>query len=267
MPYFTKTNVIYIPVYNCTATIVDVVKSIPSSLREQAQVVIVDNCSPDGTFDYIQQKMKDGVLPSDLIVLQTPENCGYAGSQKFMYSQLTKWPWVERVAMLHGDGQYPGSELTKFFDPSLAQFDVIYGYRTKGLPGEETPWSTYFIIKLLSLMESLVTGVFRREWHSGMVAYSARFLKRVDFDQVTKTPHIDGNLLFVSSHKEFKVTSVPIVKKYRELTAFEGHERRKYVMNVFKHMWEFRTRGTNHYLKAALVPSETTASPSAEKSW
>jgi hypothetical protein len=149
---------------------------------------------------------------------------------------------VQWVIMLHGDGQYAPELLEKYEPYFDSDFDVVYGYRSKAAYGkrEETPLMVWLLIKMLSFVESVVTGFWRREWHTGFVMYSTKFLRIVNMAALTETPHIDGHLLYASGLLGGKVAAVPIYKLYKELTAFEGEARRKYVFSVLRLMFQFK---------------------------
>lgn len=233
-----KKTVVYVPAYNCRDTIASVLRRIPAV--PDGVIFVLDNNSSDDTAAKALAEARSTPLALPLVVVRSEQNLGYAGSQKAAYGILRDLPSVERIIMLHGDGQYDPALIDRLLPLFGSTVDVAYGVRSRKDPKEETPLKTFLIIKVLSLIESLITGHFRREWHSGFVMYSARFLRRINLDALTSTPHIDGNLLFVGGLLRADVRPVAIYKLYRELTAFEGAERRKYVINVFKLMWKFR---------------------------
>lgn len=244
---FTRRLLIYVPAFNCEDTIVTLLQDIPASIRAISDIMVLDNCSTDDTVGQIITAVHEGRLGTDIRVLQTPRNLGYAGSQKVAYALACSCPAVKWIAMLHGDGQYP-AVLLKVFEPYLdSDAGIVYGFRSKvRYPRlEETPWLTWAMIRLLSICESVLTGVRRREWHSGFVMHSTRFLRSVDLLSLTSTPHIDGNLLFAAAMVAEHAVPVPIYKLYKRLTAFEGAARRQYVFDVLKLMVTFRKLGQN----------------------
>ncbi len=239
---FSRDVLVYVPCYNCESTIGSVLSGIPAEIQARAEVLIVDNFSSDRTAELALETSKSGRLTAPISIVRTRENLGYAGSQKLAYQLACASPSVRWVMMLHGDGQYD-PELLKGYLPLLSSpIGLAYGYRSKSKFGkrEETPLSTWFLIKSLSLVESLVTGEWRREWHTGFVMYSTRFLNKVSFREITNTPHIDGHLLFSAGVMGYSIAAVPIYKRYKELNAFEGWARIIYVFSVLKLMFEFR---------------------------
>lgn len=238
---FTKPILVYVPCFNCAGSAAQVIRQIPDIVARQAEVLLVDNHSPDDTGPVVALQLQDSPAHLPIRIIRTHQNLGYSGSQKLAYQLALACPLVEHIIMLHGDGQYP-PELTANFLPFRdAQCDVTYGYRSKTRYPfrEETPLLTFAAVRLLSIVESLATRVFRKEWHSGFVMYSSHFLRRVPFQVLTETPHIDGHLLYASSRFGARVKGMPIFKRYKNLKAFDGDERVHYVYNVLRLMFRF----------------------------
>lgn len=242
--HFTRRLLIYVPTYNCSDTIVDVLRSIPPPVQMLADLLVVDNCSEDGTAQVILEARRKGTIRADTIVVQPARNVGYAGSQKLAYSLACQSAAVEWVAMLHGDGQYPPQLLDKFAARLESTAGIVYGHRSKLMYPlrEETPITTWLIIRSLSLLESLLTGVFRIEWHSGFAMLATRFLRRLNLSALTSTPHIDGHLLFAAHALGESVETIPIYKLYKSLSPFDGLARRQYVYDVLRMMKSMRSR-------------------------
>jgi hypothetical protein len=144
--------------------------------------------------------------------------------------------------MLHGDGQYPPAllhELTPYID---SDYGLVYGFRDKSAHDQkdETPAGTYRIIKMLSALESFVTGHSRKEWHSGFVMYSTEFLSQVDLDGLTDSYHIDGHMQFVSGELGEKVKAIPIWKRYKNYEQLKGLNRLTYIFHVLRLLLVFR---------------------------
>ncbi len=215
-----------------------VLASIPDRVHAIADILVVDNCSQDGTATAVLAAQQAGTIRRDITVIQPSRNVGYAGSQKLAYSLACRSPAVQWVAMLHGDGQYPAELLDKHISRLDSKAGIVYGHRSKLWHPfrEETPIPTWVIIRVLSILESALTGVFRVEWHSGFAMHATRFLRSVNLSALTNTPHIDGHLLYAAHALRERVETVPIFKLYKSLSPFEGAARRQYVIDVLKMM-------------------------------
>ena len=237
---------IYIPAYNCADYIVGVIDEIPTKFWQIADILIIDNCSRDGTVERLQQARFDRRWPAPIHLIQPDTNLGYAGSQKLAYKIALESPSVQRVIMLHGDGQYPPELLTEFLPYIGSEDGVVYGFRDKSSypEKEETPQTTYWIIKVLSYLESLVTGFKREEWHNGFVMYSREFLSKVNLSALTGTYHIDGHMQFVSGELGEHVSAIPIWKRYKNYQQLKGLNRLTYIFHVLGLMVMFRVFGS-----------------------
>lgn len=237
---------IYIPAYNCADHVVRVLDEIPDSIWQLAEVLIVDNCSTDVTVQNIQRERGRARWPSPVHLIQPESNLGYAGSQKLAYSIALNSPAVKRIIMLHGDGQYPPELLEEYLPYLDSDHGVVYGYRDKSVypDKEETPVGTYRIIKILSALESFVTGHRRKEWHTGFVMYSREFLSQVDLAGLTDTYHIDGHLQFVAGELGQQVKAIPIWKRYKGYEPLKGLKRFTYIYHVLRLLLVFRMQKT-----------------------
>ena len=274
-PTLERPVVVYVPAYNCERFVVATLEEIPPEIWAFSEVVVVDNCSTDRTVETIQEANRDGRFPRKVHVVRTPQNTGYSGSQKMVYKLVLANPAVQWVVMLHGDGQYPPELLPDMILSTRKDAMVVYGHRDRSeFPKkEETPFIAYVVIRLLSAIESLVTGYPRREWHSGFVMYHRDFLAKVNLDALTTTPHIDGHLLFAAGVLGVRVRGLPIFKRYKGYEAFGGLERLWYIVNVFALLFRFRMeggdnlilRGTQALPECEVVdgPEAGTADPSA----
>lgn len=244
MVKFGRELVVYVPAYNCASSIVETLRKIPSEIALRAEILVVDNCSSDGTSEKVREFCTSGALRAPLQLIRTKQNVGYSGSQKLAYGIVSGHETVRSVIMLHGDGQYPPELLSEYLPYLDGAYGVVYGYRSKKKFGqrEETPLLAWSVIRALSILESAVTGHKCQEWHSGFVMYSTKFLRRLNLDELTGTRHIDGHLQFEAGCRGEKIKAIPIYKLYNDLVPFDGAARRRYVMDVLRLMFEFRSQ-------------------------
>ncbi len=231
MIILVKEIVIYIPSYNCENYIEDVISGIPDELHDLIECLIIDNCSTDDSVSTIISLIKNNNLPFKITLVQTNHNLGYSGSQKLAYQIVINSKKVKKVIMLHSDGQYPPRLLLKLKPLFNSNSAVISGYRSKLKyhSQEETPLITYSFVKILSIIENLLTGFKFKEWHSGFVMYSIEFLKKIPIKNLTSSRHIDGEILICAGMLQEQVISIPIYKLYRRHVKFSGFGLLNYV--------------------------------------
>ena len=245
-PALTRRFLLYVPAYNCADKVVPLLQEIPEKYWSLADILVIDNCSSDGTADQVVAANAAGAFPRPVHVIQPTENLDYAGSQKLAYKLALRSPSVQWVIMLHGDGQY-ATDLLSLLEPYYeSDYDIVQGYRSKKVFGskEETPWTTYSVIKVLNAFESWVLGVPLWEWHSGFVMYATSFLRQIDLNRITRARHIDGHLLFAASAIGGKVKAVPIWKRYRDYPGYHMPGRVLYTFTVFRLIARWRWQKT-----------------------
>lgn len=232
---FKKKILIYLPCYNCADYVLDTIQNIPSEFHAIIECLVIDNQSSDGTARLVADAIANNQFQFPVHIIQPTENVGYAGSQKLAYSiaRLASPP-VNKIIMLHGDGQYD-PVLLKYLLPYLDQdLAIVNGYRDRRTypEKEETPLLTYRIIKLLNVLENIFTGLREKEWHSGFAMYSTEFLSKLPLEKLTPTRHIDGELLMCANKLGLNHESIPIYKRYRGYVSFGGAPMLRYVFNV-----------------------------------
>lgn len=248
-PLFDKPLLVYVPCYNCEEHVAETIAGISERFHDRIECLVVDNRSEDRTAEIVRGLVEGRLHPFRITLVMPSMNLGYAGSQKLAYSLALCSPAVDRVIMLHGDGQYPSECLDQLLPHAEGEEAIINGYRDrKAFPGrEETPPFTYAMIKAMSWLENRVTGLRQKEWHTGFVMYRADFLRRLPLPELSTTPHIDGEFLMCAGVLGAKTASVPIFKRYKEHEAFGGTARIRHVLDSLRIMFRYR-RGWFHQL-------------------
>lgn len=243
--------VIYLPAFNCARTLPGVIGEIPPEAASDSSLLVIDNASDDGTSEAARQLIESSKWQGRATILRSAFNSGYAGSQKLAYRYARSVLRPDAVIMLHADGQYPAGLLPVFREALQTGADVVYGYRCRSSYGrlEETPLKVRLAMAALNRLECLATGCRHvREWHSGYVAYSQRFLEQVNFSAITSTRHIDGNMLYAASFLGAGMRPVPIYKRYKAFKGFTGPSAYLYVIHCLILMR--RMPRTGHLIKA-----------------
>lgn len=255
---FKKPILIYIPCHNCEKGIAEVLSGIPAAISDKIECLVVDNKSEDRTAEIALSEIKSGKYPFNIRLIRPRVNIGYAGSQKLAYSIALESPAVRHVVMMHGDGQYPPSLLDKFVAKANGEYGLVGAYRDKRVyrEREETPGITYLIIRTLSNLENLFMGLRFKEWQNGYVMYSRGFLSKVPLSSLSDDLQIDGELLICADILKEKTLTLPVFKKYKSYEAFSGAPRLKYIMNILRTLWKYRT---SSYHRMLLSPKRVVA--------
>ena len=230
---FSSKNVIYIAAYNNSKNLVNLLSEI-NKINFDFDILFVDDCSTDNTCEIVENYYLNKKINKNINLLKNKKNYGYAGSQKIAYSLLREQKSVKNIIMLHGDGQYVPKLINKFKEYLDSNYSIVQGYRNKKIyPYEDqTPLIPYYIIKLLNFYENIIFNLSIKEWHSGFVMYNKNFLQNIQIDTLINTPHIDGNILYVSKLLNAKVLTIPIYKKYKKKNNYNFLMMLKYLLSV-----------------------------------
>ena len=114
---------VVIPCYNEKGTIEAIVNKVLQSPIADLEVIVVDNCSTDGTREILIDRVESRVSQ----VIYNPENIGKGGSLKKGFAAATKDIVIVQDADLEYD---PIKDYPRVMRPIIAgQADVVYGSR------------------------------------------------------------------------------------------------------------------------------------------
>jgi glycosyltransferase involved in cell wall biosynthesis len=191
---------VFIVAYNAEKTISVVLRRIPPELSQDfdVEVLIIDDCSGDRTFERSQEIRATRGLPFRLHVLYNPVNQGYGGNQKIGFHYA-----IERgfdfVALVHGDGQYAPECLPDLVKPLVrGEADAVMGSRmlTAGaaLKGG-MPLYKYVGNRVLTWIQNRLLGTNFSEFHSGYRVYSTKALRSIPLELNTNAFHFDTEII------------------------------------------------------------------------
>ncbi len=209
---------IYIPTYNASKTLGDVVSGISKDI--ECEYVIVDNGSDDNS---VEIAMKLG-----LRVIRHHHNRGYGGSQKtaFLYASGNT---ADVIVVLHSDNQYDPSLLSEILSPLVNDSaDVVLGSRILGGKAIEggMPYYKFISNRFLTWLENMVLGSNISEFHTGYRAYRTKVLEEIPFLFNSDNWLFDSEILFQIVHKGARIKEIPIPTSYHinasSVSLFDG---------------------------------------------
>jgi 2-polyprenyl-3-methyl-5-hydroxy-6-metoxy-1,4-benzoquinol methylase len=212
-----------------------VLERIPTELRDLfAQIVVIDDSSPDDTFD-VAAAAGERIGLGNLLVLRTPFNRGYGGNQKLGYLHAIRHQ-LDYVILLHGDGQYAPEYLPHIVNAfGDGRADVVIGSRMinrlDALRGH-MPLYKWVGNQVLTAIENRMLGSHLSEFHSGYRAYKVEGLKSIPFQLNSNDFHFDTELLVQLIRTGRTLVEVPIPTYYGdEICHVNGV---KYAFNCLK---------------------------------
>jgi len=196
---------VVLPAYNAASTLKRTLADIPPSIDE---IILVDDASTDDTAPLARSL--------GLKVFVHEKNTGYGGNQKTCYKNALAGG-ADIVVMVHADYQYDPTAINQLIEPiKSGRADAVFGSRMmKGgaLEGGMPLWKHNANI-LLTALENVVLGIYLTEYHSGFRAYSADYLKGVNYEANSNGFVFDTEIIVQGVVKYMKFEEVPIRTRY-----------------------------------------------------
>ena len=118
----TSRILLAVPTYNCAPQIGRVLDAVARSAVDVVdRVVVIDNCSTDGTVDVAAERV--AALGEKFAVWRNQENYGLGGTHKVAFNHALDNGY-DSVVILHGDDQADASELPRVVARAAAERDA-----------------------------------------------------------------------------------------------------------------------------------------------
>jgi glycosyltransferase involved in cell wall biosynthesis len=194
------------PAYNAEKTLQRTWDDLPKDWVDD--VVLVDDGSRDRTVELARSL--------GLHVLVHPKNRGYGGNQKTCYAEALA-RGADIVVMVHPDHQYDPAYVPELVGPlERGECDAVFGSRMLGgrpLEGGMPKWK-YLANLFLTVVANAIFYVFLSEYHSGLRAYSRRYLETVDLESNSDDFVFDTEIIAQGVHHGMRIKEIPIRTRY-----------------------------------------------------
>jgi glycosyltransferase involved in cell wall biosynthesis len=190
---------ILIPVYNEKQTIQQVIELVQQAPYDK-EIIIVDDCSTDGTRQILQQSQ----WPANVRIFYHERNLGKGAGIRTGVQQATK----EVIVIQDADLEYDPKDLEVVLKPIAdGKADVVYGSRFLGIHRAFLFWH-YLGNKMLTLVTNVLYNNMLTDMETGYKAFRTPILKsmtirsnRFDFE-----PEITAKIL----KRKYRIYEVPI---------------------------------------------------------
>ncbi len=207
MPVHGKRVAVVMPAYNAQKTLHKAYHEIPKDWVDD--VILVDDASRDGTVEAAR------AIPG-LFVVAHERNRGYGANQKTCY-ETALGRGADICVMVHPDHQYDASVLPDLVTPiATGAVDAMFGSRMLGgrpLEGGMPKWK-YLANIFLTAVENATFYLYLTEYHSGLRAYSRRYLETVNLPAFSDDFVFDTEIIAAGIWKGLRIREVPIVTRY-----------------------------------------------------
>jgi glycosyltransferase involved in cell wall biosynthesis len=198
--------IVIMPAYNAEKTLQRTLDDIPMDWVDE--IILVDDQSRDRTVDLAREL--------GLQVFVHPVNRGYGGNQKTCYTEALK-RGGEIMVMIHPDHQYDPTVIPQMIQPILdGRCDAVFGSRMLGgrpLEGGMPKWK-YLANIFLTAFENATFYMYLTEYHSGLRAYSRKYLETVRFMANSDDFVFDSEIIAQGVLHGMRIREIPIETRY-----------------------------------------------------
>jgi glycosyltransferase involved in cell wall biosynthesis len=225
--------VVVMPAYNAAKTLERTLDDIPREWVDD--IILVDDASRDGT---VALARKLG-----LRVFTHAENRGYGGNQKTCYAEAMKLG-ADIMIMVHPDHQYDPTVIPQLVAPLLeGACDAVFGSRMLGghpLEGGMPKWK-YLANVYLTAFENATFYMYLTEYHSGLRAYSRRYLEAVNFMANSDDFVFDTEIIAQGVIHGMRIREIPIETRYFKEASMVGFWRSSvYGLSILKTLVKYK---------------------------
>jgi len=207
MPVQGKRVAVVMPAYNAEKTLHKAFDEIPKEWVDD--IILVDDGSKDRTVETAR------LLPGVHVVVHE-RNTGYGSNQKTCYATALA-RGADICVMVHPDHQYDASVLHDLIEPiAEGRVDAMFGSRMLGgrpIEGGMPKWK-YLANVFLTAVENATFYLYLTEYHSGLRAYSRRYLESVALPAFSDDFVFDTEIIAAGIWKGMRIREVPIVTRY-----------------------------------------------------
>ena len=211
-----------IPVYNEISTLAELLRRC-IAVDFPKELVIVDDCSRDGSREFLAQLMDQGVAllggspknRNELRVLFQEKNQGKGAALRRGFSEATG----DIILVQDADLEYDPRDIPKVIQPILdGDADVVYGSRFTGTPRRVLYFWHTVMNNLLTTLSNMTSGLNLTDMETCYKAFRAEVLRSVtvDEDRLGFEPEITAKV----ARGNWRVFEVPI--SYHGRTYEEG---------------------------------------------
>ena len=230
-------TIVVVPTYNEKDNIEGLIKNL---LMYEVDIVVVDDNSPDGTWQIVDNLSKSNKRVT-LLRRFNERGRGTAGVAGFKYAIQKGY---DNIIEMDADFSHNPDEIPRFLE-AIKISDLVLGSRLIKR-GRQIGRSTYR--KALTLAAnfyiSLILGIKIRDCNSGYRCFRRKVLEEINLDKVTSTgPSIVQEILYKAHLKKFKIIEIPIIFTERRLGSSKLGMRHLYkgYVRVLSLKWEHLT--------------------------
>ena len=199
--------------YNVGEFIFNVLEKIYSSNHHDTSIIIINDHSKDNTILEVYRFIEKH-KSKNIEIINNKKNMGYGYNYKISFNFAINHNY-NKIIFIHGDGQYPPSQITKMSE-LLSSNALVFGSRFLNLLSvkENMPFRRFFANRALTIFINLIFRKSFTEYFSGFRGYNVSEIKKIKFNDLSDKWIFEQQLQFRIMNKNLKIKEFPIETVY-----------------------------------------------------
>ncbi|MBZ0200097.1 MAG: polyprenol monophosphomannose synthase [Ignavibacteriaceae bacterium] len=232
----TERALIIIPTYN---ELKNITKLIPEVLSkdENIEILVVDDNSPDGTGDYVEELSKTN---DRVHVLRRAKKMGLGTAYiaGFKYALEHRYDFIFEM---DADFSHDPKEIVNFLK-AIQNYDLVLGSRYKnGVNVINWPMKRLLLSYFANIYTRVITGLPVHDATGGFKCFRRSVLEAINLDKIKSNGYaFQIEMTFKAYKKGFRITEIPII--FMDRVTGTSKMSKKIVREAVFMVWKLRLR-------------------------
>ncbi len=197
---------VVMPTYNEKENIEALIKAVLENVKDEVEIVVVDDDSPDGTWKIVEN-IGDGRVR---LIHRTTEKGLASAIRKGIESSKG-----DVIVVMDTDFSHPPEKIPELLE-TANEFDIALGSRHVKGGGMEASKARVFLSKMTNLFARVFLGFEIKDYTGGFIAVKHEVFEDIKIlDEWGEYGNYCIGFLYTGRKKGYKIKEVPFIYKYR----------------------------------------------------